>query len=136
MKIEIQHKRGPKIISINRRRAIREKCLNCTGWTPSEVTNCEFTDCLLHVYRSGKGKQNAKARAKSIRAYCLWCCCDQRREVKLCPSTDCPLFPYRLTVVARSTEIAPLPQKGHIEPFKRDKIELKYPSKRGRIKTN
>ena len=55
----------------NRRKSIRKKCLDCSGFSPKEVTNCSFKDCALYPYRSGKGKQNPKARAKAIRKYCL-----------------------------------------------------------------
>ena len=61
MRVLIQAKNGTKEIDINRRKAIRERCLNGSAWVPKEVTNCEFTDCSLHPFRSGKGKQNAKA---------------------------------------------------------------------------
>ena len=115
MKVKIQSKNGTKIISINRRKTIREKCLNCSAWSYAEVTNCEFTDCDLYPFRTGRGKQNAKARAKAIRDYCLWCCAGQLMEVSKCPSIDCSLFPYRKTRTDMFSEIKSIPRNDHIQ---------------------
>ena len=99
-----------KKIQTNRRRAIREKCLNCAGWYPSVVERCDNESyqqpCPLHPFRSGQGKQNAKERARAIRDYCFWCMNDQPGEVSKCPSTLCPLFPYRQSAVDRSVNLA------------------------------
>ena len=116
MKVRTLGKDGPKVTELNRRKAIRECCLNCSGWEPSEVRDCAFTDCHLYPYRMGTGKQNAKARNKAIRKYCLWCCCGQRKEVQLCPSKSCPLHVYRLGAVDRSSEWPESSKKAHIEP--------------------
>ena len=97
---------GHKIIDINRRRAIRERCLICSDWSPKEVTNCGFIDCPLYPFRTGQGKQDPAARAKAIRSYCMWCTCDQPKEIRLCPSIDCPLYEYRGSSVDRSIEIS------------------------------
>ena len=126
MKVTILGKNGPKVVDLNRRKAIRERCLNCAGWYPKKVTNCTFSDCPLLPFRSGQGKQNAKARAKAIRKYCTWCMNGQHGEVSKCPSTDCSLFPYRKTKTDRSTEIKPLPKKGYIESYFEEKIESEY----------
>jgi hypothetical protein len=114
MKVVIFGKNGLKEVDINRRKAIREKCLNCAGWFHKEITNCTFTGCPLFPFRSGQGKQNAKARSKAIRKYCLWCMNDQHGEISKCPSTDCSLFAYRKTKTDRSTEIKSLPKNSHI----------------------
>ena len=105
MKVKILSKNGPKVVDLNRRKAIRERCLNCAGWLHKEVTDCAFTDCPLYPFRSGQGKQNAKGRSKAINKYCLWCMNGQYGEVSRCPSIDCSLFPYRKTRTDRSTEI-------------------------------
>jgi hypothetical protein len=115
MRTRIQSKDGTKIVKINRRRAIRENCLNCLAWIVREVSNCQDTDCPLYPYRLGKGPQNAKARAKAIRDYCLWCMNGNTSEVTTCIIRDCPLFPYRQTKVDTSVEILPtMPKKVHI----------------------
>jgi hypothetical protein len=95
MEYVIHGKTGPKAANLNRRKAIRERCLNCSGWFFKEVSECEFSDCQLYPFRTGQGRQNPKARNKAIRQYCLECMCGQRAEVAKCPSFDCPLFPYR-----------------------------------------
>jgi hypothetical protein len=115
MKVQIQIKSGYKVIDLNRRRAIRERCLNCSGWVPKEVLNCEFFDCCLYSFRSGKGKQNPKSREKAIRQYCLRCMCGQRSEVSKCVSNDCPLFPYRMNGIDSASKMTVLLKKGHIE---------------------
>jgi len=99
----------------NRRKSIRAKCLDCSGWSYKEVTNCEFKDCPLFPYRSGQGKQNAKDRAKAIRKYCMWCVNGQKKELLKCPSIDCELWPYRKSKVERPIKIKSLPKKRHIE---------------------
>ena len=106
MKVKIMTKTGHKIKDLNRRKAIRERCLNCSAWSSPEVENCKLIDCQLYPYRSGRGKQNAKARSKAIREYCLWCCCDNSHDVTKCTSSDCPLFAYRKIDVDKSVECA------------------------------
>jgi len=124
MRVTILGKNGVKVVNLNRRKAIREKCLNCAGWCHKEVTNCIVTDCTLYPFRSGQGKQNAKDRSKAIREYCLWCVNGQHGEVIKCPSMDCPLYPYRKTITDRSTELKVLPKKGHIRAIFEDKIDI------------
>ena len=79
-------------------KAIRKRCLDCSGFSPKEVANCEEKDCPLWEYRFGKRpKEKAKLTPiRAIRKYCLWCVCESSAEVKLCPSKDCPLYIYRL----------------------------------------
>jgi len=118
MKAHIQGKDGVKVVNLNRRRAIRENCLNCSGWNTVEVKNCQHTDCPLHPYRLGEGSQNPKARAKAIRDYCLWCMNGNAQEVGKCVTRTCPLFPYRQSKTDASVEIShAMPKKGHIEAF-------------------
>jgi len=95
MLVLIQYKNGQKEIDLNRRKAIRERCLNCTGWSYKMVKECPCNDCPLHPYRSGQGKQNAKKRFVAIKKYCLWCMCGKKSEINKCPSGDCPLYAYR-----------------------------------------
>jgi len=114
--VEIQSKDGTTVVNLNRRRAIRERCLNCSGWSVAEVRFCSFADCPLYPFRMGKGKQDARERARAIRAYCAWCMAGNVREVGKCTVRTCPLFPYRQTTTDRSVELAALPQKAHIEP--------------------
>lgn len=105
MKFSVLSKNGVVVMNLNRRKAIREQCLNCVGWIHSEVRNCDFTWCALHPYRMGTGKQDAADRAASIRKYCLQCCNDQPVEVRWCPCRDCSLYPYRKAKADKSVEI-------------------------------
>lgn len=100
-----------KIInSLSRRKAIRERCLNCVCWHTAEVRNCHHVNCPLHPFRMGKGKQIAKERTKAIKAYCLECMNGQKGEVNKCPSTSCSLYPYRKGAVERPHEDSRIPQ--------------------------
>lgn len=63
---------GKKLTPI---KAIRAKCLDCSNYQPSEIRNCEITDCALWPYRMGtnparKGKggdiQKTRARGRKI----------------------------------------------------------------------
>lgn len=110
MKAEILGRKGLKTVSLNRRRAIREKCLDCSCWVSPDVRRCGFRECALHPYREGKGKQNPKERDRALRAYCLWCMAGQRAEVPRCVSIHCALYHYRTTGVRKSK---PLSGKGH-----------------------
>jgi hypothetical protein len=80
---------------LNRRQAIKQKCLDCSGYERNEVTYCRCKDCSLQPYRSGKGKQSPPDRDRAIREYCMWCTLDQPREISLCPATGCPLYEFR-----------------------------------------
>jgi hypothetical protein len=91
----IQTKEGHEVKHLNRRKAIRERCLNCSAWIFSEVRQCQITDCVLYPFRMGTGRQDARERNRAIRQYCLWCCCGQPMEVAQCPSSDCPLYYFR-----------------------------------------
>jgi hypothetical protein len=82
---------------LSRRKAIRARCIDCSGFIKSEVRNCNHADCDLHPFRSGQGKQNPVERDKSIRKYCLQCMNGKRNVVMKCPSIDCSLYTYRLT---------------------------------------
>ena len=117
MEVKIQSKDGYKVVNLNRRRAARERCLNCSAWSVKEVAECTFDDCPLFPFRSGRGKQNAKARSKAILSYCRWCCANQQDEISNCPASDCPLWPYRKGRIDRTPEIVSMPEKGHIEAF-------------------
>ncbi len=121
MKVTILGKNGHKVVDLNRRKAIRERCLNCSGWVLKEVSNCDFVDCSLHPFRSGKGKQNPKTREKAIRDFCRWCMCGQRSEVSKCVSQDCPLFIFKQNGIDSPSKMEFLPKNDHIEPVSENK---------------
>jgi hypothetical protein len=126
VKYVIQGKNGLKSVNLNRRKAIRERCLNCSGWSTKEVTKCEFSDCQLYPFGTGSGRQDPKARNNSIHKYCLWCMNGQRAEVSNCPSFDCSLYPYRKTRVHVPQNVYLLPEKGHIEGSSEQINEIEY----------
>lgn len=121
MKVSIMSKDGLKAVNLSRRQAIHERCLNCTCWSPKEVTYCTFKQCSLHPYRLGKGNQEPAKRQKAIRAYCLWCMNGQVGEVSKCPSVNCSLFAYK---------------KGGLERAKTSPSFEKFDSIGGNFKTN
>ena len=73
-------------------KAIRARCIDCSGFELKEVRNCQQLDCPLYPLRTGKG---ARSNLKKIRAFCLWCCNHRRNEVRLCAAVRCPLWAYR-----------------------------------------
>lgn len=115
MNVEILGKEGPKIVSLNRRKAIRYRCLDCSSFNHAELFRCSEKACPLFPFRSGQGKQNPKARIAAIRNYCLWCAGNQHLEMMKCPAKDCALFPYRKASTDKSVEVPSLPKKGHIQ---------------------
>ena len=114
MKMRIMAKRGHKVIDINRRKAARERCLNCSAWVVPDVTNCAMTDCHLYPYRLGAGKQNAKDRTKAIQDYCSWCCAESPQEKMKCPSVFCPLWVYRKSGVDKTRQFQNLDEENAI----------------------
>jgi hypothetical protein len=95
MEQTILTKNGTRVVNLSRKKGIRERCLNCSCWSFKEVDECQFIDCSLYPFRSGKGKQVAKDRSKAMKEYCTWCMSGQVREVGKCVSTDCSLFNFR-----------------------------------------
>lgn len=95
MKAIIMTKDGLKLTSLNRRRAIHEKCLNCSAWRVQQVTACTKAKCSLHPYRNGMGKHDSRARNKAIKEYCLWCMNRRKGDVTKCQSMHCPLYIFR-----------------------------------------
>ena len=81
--------------SLNRRKAIRLKCLGCSEDEPSQVRHCPITGCSLYPYRSGRGKQDPKERDRAIKAHCMYCKMDHLREIIECCYQECPLYEFR-----------------------------------------
>ena len=46
-------------------RAIRFHCLQCVGWSPSEVKSCTSKLCPLHLYRLGNNPEREGIGGKS-----------------------------------------------------------------------
>ena len=47
-------------------KAIREKCLDCSGGQPSEIRRCEAVGCALWPFRAGKHPYTSGARKKAL----------------------------------------------------------------------
>jgi len=101
MKTVILEKDGHRMVNLNRRKAIRYRCLDCFCWSYVGVRRCTFTKCPLHPFRSGRGKQDALVRSNAIRAYCLQCANSQTHEVGKCPAKNCPLYIFRSRKIKR-----------------------------------
>lgn len=41
-------------------KAIKQKCLDCSGWSRTEVELCPLTECSLYPFRLGKNPFRAK----------------------------------------------------------------------------
>jgi hypothetical protein len=92
---QLKNDGGTEEVDLNRREAIKDCCLNCSGYDHKEVRDCTHIDCPLYPFRTGTGKQHPKERNRAIRAYCMWCTLDQPTEISLCPSTFCALYSFR-----------------------------------------
>jgi len=126
MKVMIQSRDGFTVKDLNRKRACRETCLNCSGWVPSQVRDCTFNDCPLYSYRMGRGRQDAAERAEDIRRYCIDCQGGNSRDIGSCPTTYCPLYPYRLSTVDRSVKVKSKTETVHIERISKVEILKAY----------
>ena len=98
----IRTKNGVQEVHINRRRACRFMCLECTGWEYNETSQCngkmmDGSICALFPYKDMSSKQNARGRSKAIRNFCLECMCGNVMDIVKCTSMLCPLYPYRNT---------------------------------------
>ena len=78
-------------------KAIRARCLDCSGGSSKEVRSCTINDCPLYEYRLGhRPQQKILTPMKAIRAHCVSCCNGSTREPSLCTAEKCPLQPYKL----------------------------------------
>ena len=91
----------PKPLTMkSRRKAIAERCLDCSGFSYQDRSECAFSDCQLFPFRTGSGKQDPDARKTAIRAYCRnYYTEGGDYSTPSCPSLDCPLFAFRLSKI-------------------------------------
>lgn len=99
----------------NRRIAIHKKCLDCSGGSHADITDCPYVKCPLYQFRIMKSKHNSVARERAIRKYCLNCMNGQVGEVLKCPSFNCPLFLFRMGKMDKSKKSAFFGEKNAIE---------------------
>jgi hypothetical protein len=58
IKHKIQSKNGTtKEVNLTPQKAIRQHCLQCVGWVPSEVRRCTGKLCPLYPYRLGSNSE-------------------------------------------------------------------------------
>lgn len=55
-----------KRICQNPVKAIRQKCLDCSGWSQTEVAQCPLTECALYPFRFGKNPFRTKREVKPM----------------------------------------------------------------------
>ena len=85
---------GSKIIkrTLTPKKAVRLRCLDCSGFRYTDVKNCKRSDCVLFTYRLGKGRPSVKL----IRKECISCMAGQSLLVRECPDSVCSLYPFRM----------------------------------------
>jgi len=115
---------------MNRRTAIRKRCINCSAGSHTEVQVCGHPGCSLYPFRTGQGKQDARARDRAIKTYCRWCA-NSLGEVLHCPVTTCPLFPFRKFKVEHPVR-TPIfcndrPYRGHFQTSDTEGIPMEAP---------
>lgn len=78
-------------------KAIRARCLDCSGGSQKEVRECPIDWCPLYEYRLGhRPKEKTLTPMRAIRAHCIACCDGNIREPSLCTAIKCPLYAYKL----------------------------------------
>lgn len=83
---------------MNRRQAIRNRCIDCSGHLLLEVRECKHKTCKLYPFRMKESNgKTAKQRDKAIKSYCRWCMGDSRHLVSHCPAKNCSLYKFRNT---------------------------------------
>lgn len=106
---------GLEEVSLNRRKGIKYKCSDCSGFEYSEVVNCSHSDCPLFRFRTGNGEQDPGERNRAIKDYCTWCMDGQTAEISKCTSVNCPLYEYR-GYLLQKTHIEAIPDTISNEP--------------------
>lgn len=76
---------------MNIRRAIKERCFNCSGWSKQDVRACTHENCPLHRFRLGTTKGiTSRERNHAVSEYCRWCFNGSR--ISQCSAENCPLW--------------------------------------------
>lgn len=52
------HRNTSKTKNLTALMAVREKCLECCGWSTKEVAECTALDCVLYLFRFGRYPKN------------------------------------------------------------------------------
>lgn len=62
-------------------KAIREKCLDCSGWQPKEVRLCPHAECPLYPFRLGKNP-NRKGVGPAVPSFAPKTCVESEENLK------------------------------------------------------
>jgi len=65
IKHRIITKNGHEVKTLTRGKAIRQKCLECSGWFAPEVRKCPAKDCALWPFRMGTVIKNGSEENKT-----------------------------------------------------------------------
>jgi len=95
---ETRTKTGLEMVSLNKKKAIRRRCFDCSGFSQKEVKECKWKKCQLFPYRMSTNPNSGAQRAKDIKAYCSWCI--DHKHTSLCVDVNCPLWPYRKSPIS------------------------------------
>ena len=63
------NKNGMKTKKLTGMSAIREKCLECSGWSNKEVSGCPASDCALHHFRFGRYPKKESAGGRFLKEF-------------------------------------------------------------------
>ena len=77
-----------KIQVTNPVKAIRKKCLDCSGESSEEVKKCEIENCALHPFRFGKNPYRTKRELSPERKAQMAERLAKMREMKVAKDTD------------------------------------------------
>lgn len=114
MKVKSINKENHMVKFANRRQAIHNKCIDCSGGIPKEVKNCTHKLCPLYCFRILRSKQNSSGRERAIRKYCFSCMNGQSGEIMKCPSHECPLFIFRKGGIDKHPNVPSIEEKSDI----------------------
>jgi hypothetical protein len=98
---------GYRVANLNRRRAIKERCIDCSGYSTRQVRECWNHDCELYPFRTGDmDNHTANERKRAIQVLCRDNCMEgTSTDVSRCSSPDCPLYAFRMSRIDRSVEL-------------------------------
>ena len=55
---------GVETITLTPRKAIRKKCLECSGWSATQARECHITTCALWPYRMPHGAESIEKQGE------------------------------------------------------------------------
>lgn len=83
-------------VNLSKTKAIKLKCLDCSGFDRSSVKECVIEDCELYPYRLGKNPHTSKQRNNNMKLHCVNCSGGNKPNIKRCTVETCPLYYHRI----------------------------------------